>query len=89
MSRHKRRILAKPRLRAERITQGWLMSDFARRIGISRAALSAIELRKRGVSERTAMLIVSVLHKDFDELFDDIIPDNETNVKEKDVVHTG
>ena len=70
MGKHKTRILAKPHLRSERLTQGWIAKDFARRVGISRASLSAIELRKQGVSERVAVEIARVLHVDFDLVFD-------------------
>ena len=88
MGRHKSRIFAKSRLRSERLAQGWIARDFARRVGISRAALSAIELRKRGLSEQVAVTIAQVLHVDFKELFD-VIPANNTNnpENEEDAIH--
>ena len=66
----KSKIYARPGLRAERLSQGWTMREFARRIGITRASLSGIELRRWGVSERVAIEISRVLHKDFDDLFE-------------------
>jgi len=70
MGKHKTRILAKAHLRSERLTQGWIARDFARRVGISRASLSAIELRKQGLSERVAVEMAKVLHVEFDALFE-------------------
>lgn len=89
MSRKKSKIYARPNLRLERLKLGWTMSDFARRVGISRASISAIELRRWGVSEKVAIAICHVLHKDFDELFEIVLADEQASEKEKDVVHTG
>ena len=71
--KRKPKIYARSRLRIERLTQGWQMEDFARRIGISRAALSGLELRRWGTSERVAINICKTLHKDFEELFEYVI----------------
>ena len=87
MGRRKSKIIASPRLRSERLSQGWIARDFAHRIGISRSALSAIELRKSGVSERTAVAIASLLHREFDELFE-VIPAHNASPDE-DAVHAG
>ena len=82
MRRDKSRIIAKPELRAKRLAQGWIATDFTKRIGISRASLSLIELGKRGVSERVAVAIAQALHTDFGELFD-VIPAHTTDKEDE------
>lgn len=68
------RILARgDALRIERLSQGWTAADFSARIGITRAHLSVVELRKRGLSDEVAIKILSVLQARNPELsFDDI-----------------
>ena len=82
MSKHSR-IFAKTTLRAERLSQGWLAADFSRRIGITRSALSGIELRKYGVSERVAVEMAKTLHADVSELFEFISPYTAEEEKEE------
>jgi len=74
MGKQKTRYMARSRLRSERLKQNWLASDFAKRVAISRAALSAIELRRYGVSEKVGLEIARVLHVEFDDLFETIAP---------------
>ena len=88
MTKKKSKIYARPNLRLERLKLGWTMSDFARRVGISRASISAIELRRWGVSEKAAIAICHALHKDFDELFEIVLADNQKQEQEEDVVPT-
>jgi len=88
MGAPKTRIFARSRMRQERLGQGWIASDFARRIGVSRSALSGIELRKQGCSERVALEIAKVLHIDFQELFE-VMPAHVTETEDEESVLVG
>jgi len=66
-----RRIIAKPKaIQTARIEQGFTVSEFARRVGVSPAQIYLIEARKAGASDKSAGEICRVLGMSFDELFD-------------------
>ena len=72
------KIMSRPNaVRKERLAQGWLAGKFAQAVGITRSQLAAIEARKSGTSEATAVAIARLLNREFDELFEIVLPDQE------------
>ena len=53
------------RIKEVRKNKGLTMQDFGSSIGLSKAAISSIELNKNTPSERTVRLICSVYHVDY------------------------
>lgn len=65
------RVIAKPRLRMERITHGHTQDSFAKAIGYRGAsAYGKLELQKNGARPQIVMRILEVLGVEFDDVFE-------------------
>jgi transcriptional regulator with XRE-family HTH domain len=64
------KIIAKPRLRLERITRGYSLKELGKRIGYSYAGLGKVELGRNGIQPRGVKALLEVLELEFDELFE-------------------
>jgi molybdate-binding protein/DNA-binding XRE family transcriptional regulator len=68
VSVHDRKIAQQPVL-TRRLARGWSQSDLAKRVGISRAAVSAIEGQRLSPSVATALALADVFECSVEELF--------------------
>jgi hypothetical protein len=64
------KVVAKPKLRIERISRGYTLNTFSKAIGYSSAGYGKAEIGKNGISPRGVGTILKVLEMDFDELFE-------------------
>lgn len=58
------------RLRVLRAERGWTQEDLARRLGVSRQAVNAIETGKHGPSLDLAFRIAAAFGRPVEEIFD-------------------
>jgi len=77
-SKKRTRIIASgDALKRRRLGAGYNAVRFSRIVGITRAQLSMIELRRSGVSEQTAVEIARALDCGITDLFEIVVPEHE------------
>ena len=59
------------RVKAHRETQGWSQGELARRLGVSRQAVNAIETGKHDPSLTLAFRLARLFAQPIEEIFDD------------------
>jgi transcriptional regulator with XRE-family HTH domain len=75
------RVLAKPKLRIERISRGYTLEQFSKMIGYSAAGYGKTELGRNGITPRGVGAILKVLDMEFDDLFEFVEVEDSSHVR--------
>ena len=70
------KVIAKKRLRIERVSRGYTLEHFSNLIDYSTAGYGKVEMRRNGMRAKGVEKVLSVLNMEFDDLFE-IIDDEE------------
>jgi transcriptional regulator with XRE-family HTH domain len=64
------KVMAKRRLRVERVSRGYTLEHFANMIDYSTAGYGKVEMGKNGMRPQGVEKVLNVLHLEFDDLFE-------------------
>lgn len=64
------KVIAKTRLRWERVSRGYTLKEFSKLIDYSEAGYGKVEIRANGMRPRGIEAVCRVLEMDFDDLFE-------------------